>query len=125
MTKQLRTFLAVGLLGLTFTAGGALAQAQPLINCADSAFASQPECLGRGKTGPQVQGNPSAVTPAARTGSATTATGSVAGQNMINCADAANASQPACLGRGKTGPKMEGNPSAITPEARTNKVPGG
>ena len=53
--------------GLAMAAGPAAAQNSNLIDCSLGSNASQPECQGRGKNGPQAKGHMSDVTPGART----------------------------------------------------------
>jgi hypothetical protein len=106
--------------GLAMAAGPAAAQNSNLIDCSLGSNASQPECLGRGKTGLQPKGHTSDITPGARTNSsAPAATGSTGGRAMIDCSLGSNASQPECLGRGKSGPQPTGHTSDVTPSART------
>jgi hypothetical protein len=111
--------------GLAIAAGPAAAQGRAMIDCQLGSNASKPECLGRGKSGPQPLGHTSDVTPSARTNSAAPAapgvTGSTAtrGRAMIDCSLGSNASQPECLGRGKSGPQPLGHTSDVTPGART------
>jgi hypothetical protein len=107
--------------GLAMAAGPAAAQKSNMIDCQLGSNASQPECLGRGKSGPQPMGHTSKVTPGARTNSAAPGvTGSTTqGRAMIDCSLGSNASQPECLGRGKSGPQPTGHTSDVTPSART------
>ena len=109
--------------GLAMAAGPAAAQQSNMIDCQLGSNASKPECLGRGKSGPQPMGHTSDVTPAARTNSAAPAapgvTGSTKGRALVDCSLGSNASQPECLGRGKSGPQPKGHTSDVTPGART------